>query len=150
LTKSTIVRSYNGPGPAARIAGRLLSTAVPGVAARLAARWFVTPPRHRRPQTEARALAAARAGGGALEGRRVRMWTWGHGPAVVLAHGWGGRGSQLAPFVEPLLAEGFSVTAFDALGHGDSDGREATLPDLVASLRAVAAARAPVRGVIAH
>jgi len=150
LMKSTIVRSWPEPRPVLRTAGRVLSAVAPGVAARLAAKLFVTPPRHRRPEAESRALAAARPGVVAVGGRRIRTWSWGHGPGVLLVHGWGGRGGQLVPFVPPLLAQGLSVTAFDALGHGDSDGREATLPDLIASLRAVAAAHAPVHGLIAH
>jgi pimeloyl-ACP methyl ester carboxylesterase len=150
MAKSTIVRSRTGPHAAACVAGRALSTVAPALAARFAARLFVRPPRHRRPEAEARALAAARAGVLDVKGRRVRTWSWGDGRSVLLVHGWGGRGSQLAPFVEPLLARGFSVTTFDALGHGDSDGREATIPDLVASLGAVAAAHAPIHGVIAH
>jgi alpha-beta hydrolase superfamily lysophospholipase len=31
--------------------------------------------------------------------------------------GWGGRGAQLAAFVEPLLARGFSVVTLDAPAH---------------------------------
>ena len=123
LIKSTIVRSWPEPRPVLRTAGRVLSAVAPGVAARLAAKLFVTPPRHRRPEAESRALAAARPGVVAVGGRRIRTWSWGHGPGVLLVHGWGGRGGQLVPFVPPLLAQGLSVTAFDALGHGDSDGR---------------------------
>src|SRR5262249_10533597 len=40
--------------------------------------------------------------------------------------------------------------AFDAPGHGESDGREVTLPEIVEALRAVAAAHGPVHGIIAH
>jgi pimeloyl-ACP methyl ester carboxylesterase len=35
-------------------------------------------------------------------------------------------------------------------GHGDSGGRLVTLPHVVAAIRAVAAARGPVRAVVAH
>ena len=54
-------------------------------------------------------------------GAAVRGHVWGAGPVVYLVHGWGGRGSQLASFVEPLLAGGFRVVMFDAPAHGDSD-----------------------------
>ena len=149
MIKSTIVRSTR-QRPIDRLAGHWLSRLAPAAAARLAARRFVRPPRHRREEPEARALAAARTEVVDVGGRSVRTWSWGHGPGVLLVHGWGGRGGQLLPFVPPLLARGYSVTTFDALGHGDSDGRTATLPDLVAGLSAVAAAHAPVHGVIAH
>ncbi|HEX5771250.1 MAG TPA: alpha/beta hydrolase, partial [Nocardioidaceae bacterium] len=52
---------------------------------------------------------------------RVRGRVWGDGPVVYLVHGWGGRASQFAAFVEPLVAAGHTVVAFDGLSHGDSD-----------------------------
>src|SRR5688572_13678689 len=141
IIKSTIVRSGITPSPWLRLAGAGLSSVTPAHAARLAARLFLTPPRPKRPTHEAAVLSAAREDAVEVGGRRVRTWTWGDGPTVLLVHGWGGRGSQLAAFVEPLLAHGLSVTAFDAPAHGDSDGRQATLPEMIAALRAVAAAR---------
>lgn len=150
MLKSTIVRSSFRSMDWARIAGAVLSTIAPAQAARLAARLFLTPPRPKRPAHEASALGGARAEAIDAGGRRVQTWTWGDGPPVLLVHGWGGRGSQLAAFVEPLLARGFSVTTFDAPAHGDSDGRQVTLPEMVAALRAVAAAHAPIHGIVAH
>ena len=150
MIKSTIVRSESMPRSGLRAVGRSLSAVAPGLAARLAARLFLTPPRHRRPALEARELATGRPGLVEAGGRRLATWTWGHGPTVLLVHGWGGRGGQLLSFVPPLLGHGLAVTTFDAPGHGDSGERQVTLPDLVASLRAVAAAPGPVHGVIAH
>lgn len=88
-------------------------------------------------------------------GRRVRGSTWGHGPAVYLVHGWGGRADQLAAFVPPLVAAGHRVVVFDALSHGASDPgrygrRRSTVPELAETLTAVVAAHGPARAVIAH
>lgn len=147
MIKSTIVRSSRKAVPGARVAGAALSAIAPATAARLAERLFLTPPR---PASESGALRAARAHAIPLGARRVQSWTWGDGPTVLLVHGWGGRGSQLTGLVEPLLARGFSVTTFDAPAHGDSDGRQVTLPEMVDALRAVAAAHAPIHGIVAH
>ena len=68
----------------------------------------------------------------------VRAWIWGEGPAILLVHGWGGRGAQLAAFVPPLVAAGHTVVAFDGPAHGDSPGRRATLLDFRDAIRAVA------------
>ena len=75
----------------------------PALAARVAARmWFTLPP-------EARG-ARIPEGGAQFQveslGAVVRGQVWGHGPVVYLVHGWGGRGSQLAGFVEPTGAAG--------------------------------------------
>jgi pimeloyl-ACP methyl ester carboxylesterase len=69
---------------------------------------------------------------------------------VLLVHGWEGRGSQLGAFVEPLVAAGMSVVAFDAPAHGDSPGRRLYLTDHADAIADVVAAIGPVHGVVAH
>src|SRR5262245_10129632 len=58
---------------------------------------------------------------------KVAAWTWGEGPAIVLVHGWNGRGAQLGAFVDPLVAAGFQVVSFDAPGHGKSPGSTSSI-----------------------
>ena len=113
--KSTIVRFQNQVRRAVFRSADLLA---PNLAGRIARDiWFTVPPR----------LAATPLpdGGRSFEveslGAVVRGHVWGDGPVVYLVHGWGGRGSQLASFVEPLLVAGFRVVMFDAPAHGDSD-----------------------------
>ncbi len=74
----------------------------------------------------------------------IAIWQWGHGPRVLLAHGWGSHAGRLTPFVPGLLAAGFGVTAFDAPGHGASRGRFASLPEFIEALTLVARAVSPV------
>jgi pimeloyl-ACP methyl ester carboxylesterase len=152
LQKSTIVRSYREGlmSPLLRLLGAGLSRLAPRLAARVAARLFLAPPRRRPPGREAETLAAARPGTLRVEGQRVRTWAWGAGPAILLVHGWAGRGAQLGAFVAPLLARGFSVVTFDAPGHGASDGSEANLVRSAAAIRTVAAAHGPLVGLVAH
>ena len=146
--KSTTVRFFSAPMPV-RAAFGVLNRAAPALAARWAERiWFTLP----RPTAPPRAVPVP---GGRrftveVEGSRLAGEVWGAGPAVYLVHGWGGRGGQLASFVAPLVARGWSVVTFDAPGHGDSGERQATIPDVVATIHAVAAADPPIRGVIAH
>jgi pimeloyl-ACP methyl ester carboxylesterase len=82
--------------------------------------------------------------------RSIAAWRWGSGPAVLLVHGWEGRGSQLGAFVDPLVAAGMSVIAFDAPGHGNSPEHRLYLPDLADCITDVAAAVGPLHGMIAH
>jgi hypothetical protein len=149
---STIVRSIKPPWhrrlTLAGVAG--LSHVAPGAAAWAAERIFLTPPRHAAPERERDLLARARPGTVRVDGRRIATWTWGTGPRIVLVHGWGGRGAQLGAFVEPLVAQGFSVAWFDGPGHGASEGHRATIPEMASALRGVVAALGPVRGIVAH
>src|SRR5262249_49976022 len=89
----------------------------------------------------------------AAKGKLV-AWTWGEGPVVLLVHGWNGRGSQLAALVDPLTRAGFQVVTFDAPGHGESAGTEASLLDFadaaLAMTDAVRPAFGPLQAIVAH
>ena len=89
------------------------------------------------------------------QGAQVRGHVFGAGPTVYLVHGWGGRGSQLAAFVEPLVAAGHRVVLFDLPAHGDSEpgpagpGRTHGV-EMGKALDAVFARFGPAEAVIAH
>ncbi|MEO8585699.1 MAG: alpha/beta fold hydrolase [Acidobacteriota bacterium] len=85
-----------------------------------------------------------------FRGGDLVAWSWGEGPRVLLVHGWGGHAGRLTSFVDPLVAAGLSVVAFDAPGHGKSPGRWCTLPDFVEAILAVADSTGPVSAVVAH
>lgn len=136
---------------AARFAMRALQHSSPTLAAALAERLFFTPPRTRLAPHVAGFLRTGRPLRVCVGEARVAAWSWGQGPVVVLAHGWGGRGARLAAaYVEPLVAQGFSVVAFDAPGHGASDGRLSSMPQFACALRAVADAAGSVFAIAAH
>ncbi|MCB1957194.1 MAG: alpha/beta fold hydrolase [Rhodocyclaceae bacterium] len=87
-----------------------------------------------------------------LAGNRLVSWQVGaqDAPAILLVHGWGGYGAQMAGFVPGLLAAGFRAVLFDHLGHGVSDRAAAALPTFIEGVAAVALACGGVVGAIAH
>jgi pimeloyl-ACP methyl ester carboxylesterase len=122
----------------------------PSTAARLLARIFCTVPRRPLAPEEARCLAAARNEAILVGRRQAVLACWGTpGPVALLVHGWAGRGGQFAPFVQPLLDQGFQVVAYDAPAHGAAPGRTSSLPELIATLQAVAR-RFPPQALVAH
>jgi pimeloyl-ACP methyl ester carboxylesterase len=127
-----------------------MGSVAPGLAAHVAAHMFMTPPRHKTPPREADVARAGTPFAIAAGRARLSARRYGEGPVVVLVHGWGGRGSQLHSFVEPLVALGFSVVTFDAPAHGASSGRTSSLPGFARALRAVVGAVGPIHGVVAH
>jgi pimeloyl-ACP methyl ester carboxylesterase len=157
--KSTIVRIRHVVVPrltltAVRAAFWLLERVAPALGARWAERlWFTIPrgrdgrPGRRRPQGDRFQVP--------VQGGSVVGWTWGDGAPVYLVHGWGGSAAQLGAFVEPLVAAGYRVVAFDAPSHGasgpgPSGPRKGTLLEFAAALRAVAAVHGPAHAVVAH
>ena len=129
---------------------RLLHRVSPPLARRFARRLFFTPPRRRLSARTLEVLATGEPFVLRVRGGRVHGWRWGSGPAVYLLHGWGGRAGSLAHFVGPLVERGFAVVAFDAPGHGASDGRISTLLHYVAALRVAVREVAPVHALLAH
>lgn len=135
-----------------RLAFRVLAPLSPRKAGDRARRLFLTPPRHRFRDAELAALEEATPFTVSMPTGRLIAWRWGRreNPTVVLVHGWGGRAAQLRSYVDPLMARGYSVVAFDAPGHGMTGGRESSLVHMAAALDAVLRDVGPVEAVIGH
>lgn len=131
---------------------RVLQPVSPAAAAWLAERLFFTA-RRTTLSPDARAfLAGGRRFGLDVEGRPVVGWRWGSAekPLVYLVHGWGSRGARLAAFVEPLLAAGYGVVTFDALGQGQSARGMTSMPEFARSLAAVVQRQGTPHAIVAH
>lgn len=147
----TTVRALPVGLRAARLGIRVLSPHAPELASLVAEELFLTAQRHRRPTWEVDALSTARAFRVPYGDGFLPAWSWGEGTDVaLLVHGWEGRGSQLARFVEPLLREGFRVVAFDAPGHGDAPSRRGSVVDHARAVDAVARCLGRVDLVVGH
>ncbi len=85
-----------------------------------------------------------------VDGIPVAVYRWGAGPVVVFVHGWSGRATQVAAFVEPLTVAGYCVIAFDAPAHGKTPGRRTNILEFTAALQAIAAAYGPLYGALTH
>ena len=129
---------------------KLLGGIAPGVAGKLALRFFMTPPHFPTPRREQALRDAAQTRFQDISGRRIAIRSWGHGPVVLLSHGWGGRGSQFFSFIQPLVDSGFRVVAFDAPAHGDSSGKRTNMLDVSGVVAAVAEQEGPIYALIGH
>lgn len=146
---STNVRSQTlAPAPL-RAAFALLGRLAPGAAGAMAERLFLTPPRHAVPPREREALAGAVPFEVRLGRIGLRAWRLGEGPAVLLCHGWGGRGAQILSLGQPLREAGFSLVTYDAPAHGRSGGRLASVPVFAEAIAAVAE-QSGARAAVAH
>jgi len=136
---------------ALRMTMRALELTAPRLGAALAERLFFTPPRSALAPAVRDLLETGDAFRVCVDGQRIAAWAWGRGPAVILAHGWGGSGGRLAAaLAAPLVESGFSVVTFDAPGHGLSDGRLSSMPQFARALHAVGDAAGSVFAVVAH
>ncbi|HSN90433.1 MAG TPA: alpha/beta fold hydrolase [Anaeromyxobacteraceae bacterium] len=142
------VRPFLAPWPL-RIALAAATAIAPSLAALAGERLFLTPPRRRASRDEREALAAGETFAVQAGRERLRAWRFGAGPTVLLVHGWGGGGGQLAAFVPSLVAAGCAVVTFDAPAHGASTGRLASGLSFAEAVSAVAA-HVEARAAIGH
>jgi pimeloyl-ACP methyl ester carboxylesterase len=133
---------------------RSVSKIAPGITSRWAERIFLTPTRSHATPVELATLAQGTLSKLAVDGRILQAWSWGpatgEAPTLLLLHGWGGRAGQWHPFVKPLLEAGYRVVAFDAPGHGLSEGEEVSMIDFTRALEAFAAREGEIAGVLGH
>lgn len=126
----------------------------PALAAQLAAVAMFRTSRRRPDDFEAELAARAEHVTVAGPHGALAVQRWGQGPLVILVHGWNGRGTQLGAFVDPLVAAGFQVVAFDAPGHGGSAGSTSSMVAFADAFDAVVDATKPffqpLAAVVAH
>lgn len=138
--------------------GFRLAAIAPGWAGRLALRRFSTPfPPRPLSRRAVRVLGAAELVPFVHAGLGLHVLRWraepqapGRSPAVLLAHGWSSRAARFTRWIEPLTRAGFDVVAFDAPGHGESDGTRLTMPAYVEAIAAVAGHCGPFHALIGH
>ncbi|WP_157684713.1 alpha/beta fold hydrolase [Bdellovibrio bacteriovorus] len=127
----------------------LLSWILPKAGARRAQKIFLTPTRVPRPASEADFYNSAKK---YQFPHGIAAFEWGEtqNPAVLLVHGWSGRGTQIGAFAAPLVKAGFRVIAIDGPAHGASDGQMTNVGEFANALMAVQKNIGPLHALIAH
>ena len=132
---------------------QVVGAILPGAAAQYALKLFSSPQRYQRPSWEVKLLESAKPlelKSKHISGLYAHSWGDDGAPKILLVHGWAGRGTQLAAFVEPLVTAGFQVIAFDGPAHGDSPGRKTNIQFFTNVLVILSRELGPFHGVIAH
>jgi pimeloyl-ACP methyl ester carboxylesterase len=151
-SNSTNVRFKSLKHDAIHLVLATLEWFAPLFARRLVSRLFFTPARRRLSGMETLRLSEGTPFSIFVHGKTVSCWKWGRGPAVLLVHGWNGRGIHLHHFIRPLVRAGYAVIAFDAPGHGDSAGKTSNFFEFTDAVRAFVKRGSGYRvcAVIAH
>lgn len=114
-------------------------------------RAFFTPNKYEVKSTDEAIIARGKNYRIPFEGGELAVTTWGEsGPTVLLMHGWGGARAQMTGFVEPLLAAGYRVVAYDQPAHGESDGNMTNVLEIAPTMDLVMQREGKFDVVIAH
>lgn len=113
----------------------------PACAVDRAARLFATPlTSSRMRMRNAKPDEAMRRGALSINGESIATYVWGNPltqPYALLVHGWSSFGLRYLPWITQLREQGLAIVTFDQPGHGASSGGLCTLPDFIATLRAI-------------
>ncbi len=80
----------------------------------------------------------------------VQVYSWGEGPTILFVHGWGGNAGNHYAAIEAVLQAGGRAVAFDAPGHGRSEGTFSCAPGFAWAIEGVAEHVGPLHGIVAH
>ncbi|MBT2144746.1 MULTISPECIES: alpha/beta hydrolase [unclassified Rhodanobacter] len=119
-----------------------------------AARLFATPYASSRSRAQAvQGDADMQRGELQVNGETIATYVWGDPstqPYALLAHGWSSFGLRFLPWVAQLRAQGLAVVTFDQPGHGHSTGKLCTLPEFIATIRAIGARHGNAALAVGH
>jgi len=141
-----------------QIAFRIVETVAPTLAGKWAIKLFFTPLKPKRPRREEALIKDATIQKVSLQESFDKSitqpyfvtYSWGKGPVVLLVHGWGGRGSQVATLAQPLVDSGYRVVTFDALAHGDSPGKQTNILEFKQIIQHIEAMEGGFYAIIGH
>lgn len=135
------------------VTGKILTWISPFLASRFAARLFLTPFRYKLPEREKKMDELSKQTRLKIPSinREVVIYEYGDSPKkILLAHGWSGRGTQLAVMAEELVSNGYSVVSFDAPAHGKAPGKWSMMPFFIETIKYLDKNYGPFEAAIGH
>jgi len=89
-----------------------------------------------------------------IEGISVRGYHWRPKQKaehkILIAHGFDSNIKKFDVYISAFLKKGFEVLAFDAPAHGESDGKQITLPLYIATIKNIYEQFGPIHFFMAH
>jgi pimeloyl-ACP methyl ester carboxylesterase len=83
-------------------------------------------------------------------GKKIRCYSWGKGPVILLVHGWAGRATQFRKFIEALTEAGYRVVGFDGPAHGRSEGKKTNIIEFEEVLKKIYEVAGEPHAIMAH
>lgn len=106
-----------------------LSRISPKRGAKAGFKLFCTPQRTKIKKSHQAFFDSARQEDYNFNGMKVKIYTWGNGPKKILfVHGWQSHSYRWRNYIESIPPEEYTLIAYDAPGHGLSEGDQFTVP----------------------
>ncbi len=87
-----------------------------------------------------------------LHGKKISGFRWNHPQPkkLLILHGFESSSYKFDHFISRGIKQGYEVLAFDALAHGQSEGKTINLPQYVDMIRKVVELYGPINAFICH
>lgn len=72
------------------------------------------------------------------------------GRTLLFIHGWSGRGTQVANYIEPLGQAGYRIVSFDAPAHGRTSGKQTSMLEFTDVVLALEKTWGPFDAALTH
>lgn len=129
----------------------LLSYISPRAAGRLGVKLFCRPLRARMKDYHNKFLDTAEQFSFDYDGVRVQAYRWGNGRKKILfIHGWQSHSFRWKAYIDAFSKEDYTLYAFDAPGHGRSEGNFVSVPYYTEVILQLIASIGSVDGIISH
>lgn len=107
----------------------ILAVFAPRKAGRLGFYFFCTPQSAPLKSHQRQFLNSAKQSVFGYDGLNIRVYEWGNGPVRILfLHGWQSHSFRWKNYIESFPKDEYTLFAFDAPAHGQSDGKYLNLP----------------------
>ena len=129
------------------------SRIIPFVAVRAAEKLFTTPFHSRRRDVENEILERAERFFIPMgKNRQLTGFRWGKktDPAILFVHGWTATATCFVKFIDPLLAKGYQVIAYDSIAHGETPGFSVSLTEWADTVLATMKEIGKVHCIVGH
>lgn len=115
------------------VVAQILEKISPNLALKFGLLFFYKPTKFVRPKREEEIYDKANKEYITVNGKKIRVYKWqgGGNKKILLVHGWSGRGTQMNKIIEAMLTKNNAVYSFDALAHGESEGRQTHMYEFV-------------------
>ncbi len=137
------------------LTGKFLNFISPSLASSFAAKLFLTPFKYKLPKREKEMDHNSSQFKAKLpsNNKEIVIYKYGNpnaGKTILLAHGWSGRGTQMAVLAKELIKKGFYVISFDAPAHGKAPGKLSMMPYFIDSIQYLEKQLGPFEAAIGH
>ncbi len=86
-----------------------------------------------------------------FKGTSLQLYRWGNGPkSILLVHGWQSHTYRWKAYIEAIDQQQYSVYAFDAPGHGQSQGNFLNLPLYSEAIKEVSKIIGEIDCIVGH